>query len=247
MNDFSSFKKQKLLVENWRNYNGTKQEQLDEIQLPGVSFIVSFVRSLGDISVVLAKAAETLNQPKLKEFADKAAAFHENFVKFEKEHPTLLKLMMFGDVVGSVKGKGLEYVMKQIADSIKGEQPKKEEEPAPVSESIYDNALLEDGTLVCPACLEELLESQRTLIQEAKYQGRTVTLNKPFLTPDGPKKRSVYVKNEKGNVVKVNFGDPNMTIKKNIPARRKSFRARHKCDQKKDKTSAGYWSCKFWE
>ena len=114
-------------------------------------------------------------------------------------------------------------------------------------ETEYDNALLEDGTLVCPACLEELLESQRTLIQEAKYQGRTVTLNKPFLTPDGPKKRSVYVKNEKGNVVKVNFGDPNMTIKKNIPARRKSFRARHKCDQKKDKTTPGWWSCKFWE
>lgn len=83
-------------------------------------------------------------------------------------------------------------------------------------------------------------------IREATYQGRKVTLNKPFLTPDGPKKRSVYVKNSKGNVVKVNFGDPNMKIKKNDPERRKSFRARHKCDQKKDKTTAGYWSCKAW-
>ena len=114
-------------------------------------------------------------------------------------------------------------------------------------ETEYDNATLEDGTLVCPACLEELLESDRTLIQEAKYQGKTVTLNKPFLTPDGPKKRSVYVKNSKtGNVKKVSFGDPNMRIKKSNPKRRKSFRARHKCDQKKDKTSAGYWSCKAW-
>ncbi len=112
----------------------------------------------------------------------------------------------------------------------------------------YDDAVLEDGTLVCPACLEELLESQTTILQEAKYQGRTVTLNKPFLTPDGPKKRSVYVKNPKtGNVKKVNFGDKNLRIKKSNPKRRKSFRARHKCDQKKDKTSAGYWSCKFWE
>ena len=51
------------------------------------------------------------------------------------------------------------------------------------------------------------------LINEAEYKGRKVTLNKPFLTPNGPKKRSVYVKNEKGNVVKVNFGDPNMKIK----------------------------------
>jgi hypothetical protein len=56
------------------------------------------------------------------------------------------------------------------------------------------------------------------------------TLNKPFRTPKGPKKFSVYVKNEKGNVVKVNFGDPKMEIKRDDPARRKSFRARHNCD-----------------
>ena len=115
-------------------------------------------------------------------------------------------------------------------------------------QTIYDDAVLEDGTLVCAGCLEELLESERTVIQEAKYQGRSVTLNKPFLTPSGPKKRSVYVKNPKtGNVKKVNFGDPNMRIKKSDPKRRKSFRARHKCNQKKDKTTSGYWSCKFWE
>lgn len=79
-----------------------------------------------------------------------------------------------------------------------------------------------------------------------EYQGRKVTLNKPFRTPDGPKKFSVYVKNNKGNVVKVNFGDPNMEIKKDNPARRKSFRARHKCDTAKDKTTPRYWSCKMW-
>ena len=87
-------------------------------------------------------------------------------------------------------------------------------------------------------------ENNKSLSSE--YQGKKVTLNKPFRTPDGPKKFSVYVNNDRGNVVKVNFGDPNMTIKKNIPERRKSFRARHKCDQKKDKTTPGYWSCKMW-
>ncbi len=83
-------------------------------------------------------------------------------------------------------------------------------------------------------------------IQESEYKGRKVTLNKPFYTPDGPKKRSVYVKNSKGNVVKVNFGDPNMEIKRDIPSHRKSFRARHKCSEKKDRTTPGYWSCKAW-
>ena len=84
------------------------------------------------------------------------------------------------------------------------------------------------------------------LLTEAEYQGRKVTLNKPFLTPDGPKKRSVYVKNGKGNVVKVNFGDPNMRIKKNSPSHRKSFRARHHCENPGPKDSAKYWSCRAW-
>jgi hypothetical protein len=80
----------------------------------------------------------------------------------------------------------------------------------------------------------------------SEYQGRKVKLNKPFRTPDGPKKFSVYVKNEKGNVVKVNFGDPNMEIKRDDPARRRSFRARHKCDTPGPKWKARYWSCKKW-
>jgi len=74
------------------------------------------------------------------------------------------------------------------------------------------------------------------------------TLNKPFRTSKGPKKFSVYVKNEKGNIVKVNFGDPNMEIKRDSPARRKSFRARHQCDTNPGpRWKARYWSCKMWE
>ena len=69
-------------------------------------------------------------------------------------------------------------------------------------------------------------------------------LNNP--TRGDVKKYKVYVKNDKGNVVKVEFGDPNMSIKRDDPEARKNFRARHNCDQKKDKTTAGYWSCKFW-
>lgn len=80
----------------------------------------------------------------------------------------------------------------------------------------------------------------------AKYQGKSVKLNKPFRTPDGPKKFAVYVKNDKGKVVIVRFGDPNMKIKKNIPERRKSFRARHNCDNPGPKWKARYWSCKAW-
>jgi len=82
--------------------------------------------------------------------------------------------------------------------------------------------------------------------EASEYQGRKVTLNKPFRTSDGPKKFAVYVKNESGNVVIVRFGDPNMKIKKNIPERRKSFRARHNCDNPGPKWKARYWACKSW-
>jgi hypothetical protein len=82
--------------------------------------------------------------------------------------------------------------------------------------------------------------------EASEYQGRKVTLNKPFRTSNGPKKFAVYVKNESGNVVIVRFGDPNMTIKKNIPERRKSFRARHNCDNPGPKWKARYWACKSW-
>jgi hypothetical protein len=85
--------------------------------------------------------------------------------------------------------------------------------------------------------------------QGAEYQGRKVTLNKPFRTPGGPKKFAVYVRNKSGNVVIVRFGDPRMKIKKSIPERRKSFRARHGCDtdpRAKDKTTPKHWSCRQW-
>jgi len=79
---------------------------------------------------------------------------------------------------------------------------------------------------------------------EAEYQGRKVKLNKPMR--GDVKKFKVYVKNPKGNVVKVNFGDPNMRIKKSNPARRISFRARHNCDNPGPKHKARYWSCRKW-
>ena len=79
---------------------------------------------------------------------------------------------------------------------------------------------------------------------EAEYQGRKVKLNKPMR--GDVKKFKVYVKNPKGNVVKVNFGDPNMRIKKSNPKRRKSFRARHNCDNPGPKHKARYWSCRKW-
>jgi len=84
----------------------------------------------------------------------------------------------------------------------------------------------------------------------AKYKGKSVRLNKPSRIRKGQpgygrKKSKVYVKSG-SRVIRVTFGDPNMRIKKNSPARRKSFRARHNCANPGSKTKARYWSCKAW-
>jgi len=87
---------------------------------------------------------------------------------------------------------------------------------------------------------------KRTPSGKLQYRGETFSgYNKPKRTPGAKKKSAVLAK--KGDQVKlVRFGDPNMKIKKNIPARRKSFRARHNCDNPGPKTKARYWSCKAW-
>ena len=93
---------------------------------------------------------------------------------------------------------------------------------------------------------EQTEEYDVSYIVASEYQGKKVTLNKPFRTPDAKKKFAVYVRNKEGKVIIVRFGSQEMSIKRDDPARRKSFRARHKCDQQKDKTTPAYWSCFQW-
>lgn len=81
-------------------------------------------------------------------------------------------------------------------------------------------------------------------LTEAEYKGRKVSLGK--IMRGDVKKYKVHVKNNKGNVVKVNFGDPNMEIKRDDPKRRKNFRARHRCDNPGPRWKARYWACKTW-
>lgn len=103
----------------------------------------------------------------------------------------------------------------------------------------------EDGVVVHidEQALRLMIDAKKQL-DEAKYQGREVPLGKPM--QGDVKKSKVYVKGPKGNVVKVNFGDKNMRIKKNSPGHRKSFRARHHCENPGPRWKARYWSCRAW-
>ena len=96
---------------------------------------------------------------------------------------------------------------------------------------------------------KEAWKKAQAAIEATYTEAEKKTLNKPFRLPSGSKKKfGVYVKNPKGNVVMVKFGDPNMEIKRDDPDRRKNFRARHQCDSNPGpKWKARYWSCRMWE
>ena len=105
-----------------------------------------------------------------------------------------------------------------------------------------------DELLEGEASFDEPKEEEYNEEEETTEAKEKKTLNKPFRLSGYKKKFGVYVKNEKGNVVMVKFGDPNMEIKRDDPERRKSFRARHQCDTNPGpKYKARYWSCRQWE
>ena len=114
-----------------------------------------------------------------------------------------------------------------------------EEDQWIIESDLGKSVLLENGEVVW---LDAPIEVEEPLT-EMKHRGKNVRLNSPFRTPGGTKKFAVYVKSPGGNVKKVTFGDPNLRVRNASKARAKSFRARHKCDQKKDRTKAGYWAC----
>jgi len=90
--------------------------------------------------------------------------------------------------------------------------------------------------------------TEEYILKEAEYQGKSVTLNTPHRNPSGKKKFVVFVKNSKtGKVKKIQFGDAHggLSVKIKDPKARKAFSARHNCPMKKDKTTAGFWSCRI--
>ena len=134
---------------------------------------------------------------------------------------------------------------KDLAKQVRGEGL---EEDGPCWDTHKQVGMKKKGGKMVPNCVPKNEDAELNewgeVTEKAEYNGRPVDLNNP--TKGDVKKYKVYVKNEKGNVVKVEFGDPNMEIKRDDPGRRANFRARHNCDNPGPKYKARYWSCKFW-
>ncbi len=173
---------------------------------------------------------------------DKAADYVEHVLKADYD-----SLDMFGDQ------SKLPVMLRRQAEGV-NEDDKMKDDPCWDDYKMVGHKT-KDGKKV-PNCVpegveeftiedaEEVFGPLSEELNEAEYQGRTVKLNKPM--QGDVKKFKVYVKNDKGNVVKVNFGEKGTKIKKNNPERRKSFRARHNCDNPGPKWKARYWSCRKW-
>lgn len=169
-----------------------------------------------------------MSKEKLKLFIESVVAKE---LDAEAEIDTSLDKIALEDII--------QYVLVQLFDSLT--ELNGVEDISAIKDLIKKELLISDYFIDgLEAAAEELVKN----LNEAKYHGRTVTLNKRM--KGDVKKSKVYVKDPKtGNIKKVNFGDPNMRIKSN-PKRRKSFRARHNCENPGPKTKARYWSCKAW-
>jgi len=116
-----------------------------------------------------------------------------------------------------------------------------------VFRNVFNSMMGEDGMTESRAFAGAWSQAKQASVTKAMYQGKEVSLDKPFRLPAGStKKFGVYVK-DGDKVKKVTFGDPNMEIRRDDPKARSNFRARHSCDTASDKTSARYWSCRMWE
>jgi hypothetical protein len=197
----------------------------------------------------------------MKNFKDKT--FDTSFLNFYKSKPEGMQLLKnvsitenlkyhldkhlaLSDCVFRIYSEGFFALLEEVRSLYEQDLLAVNDEDAEMIESDLGKIAAFEGRNVfldAPLYLEEDLVLEAKTKPKSKKQGKH-RLGSPFRTPGGPKKFAVYVKAKNGNVKKVTFGDPNMRVRNANKARAKSFRARHKCSEKKDRTTAGYWSCR---
>ena len=185
----------------------------------------------GDKKEPMKKAIKDKEKKKTNESLEEEVADKQDALKHLQKLMLMPSIMKNKEMFNKIKAR---YNQLRANESVEGD----------VQESWFND--LTDVTLNGDEFYEAFgwIGIDEDAIEEAEYQGRKVKLGKPMR--GDVKKFKVYVKNPKGNVVKVNFGDPDMKIKKSNPARRKSFRARHNCDSPGPRHKARYWSCRKW-
>jgi hypothetical protein len=182
---------------------------------------------------------ETLEQHLDKSLVLKESVEMSDALKYHVENDLTLTNNIF-----RAYSEGYFELVNEVRELWKQGKIKLNEEDTLMVESDLGKKVMVNGKIIyldAPFVYED--EDEEEVLEEAKHRGKNVKLNKPFRTSGGPKKFAVYVKSKSGGIKKVSFGDPNLRVRNKNKGAAKSFRARHKCDQKKDRTTAGYWSC----
>lgn len=187
------------------------------------------------------KVVESAKEIALKRI-EEASVFKRAANKLtRRQSPQLAKMKQ--DLVDALKKKNYaeaaNIILYLTRNNLSDKRVVQEDVCIPEDDYIYEEWTIEQWEQIEASINEQFMEG----LDEENNEGRK--LNKPFRTPGGPKKFAVYVKNDKGNVIKLGFGDPNLEIKRDDPDRRKAYRARHGCDNPGPKWKANYWSCNW--
>jgi len=219
-------------IEDISNNHEPKVGDIVEIEL-GDTLLETYIEEVSDDGVII-KVDETalklmINAKKqlnemMRMGASSDASTSGSFLQGESLDEGMMKRAMHDDAEEMT----LDEFLLKYAESDDDEEYMTE---------FWNNVNGEDGDEI------EVIDADDA-VKEAKYRGREVPLGKPM--QGDVAKSKVYVRGPKGNVVKVNFGDKNMRIKKSNPKRRKSFRARHRCENPGPRWKARYWSCRSW-
>lgn len=188
-------------------------------------------------------AIKALIKEALEDYLDKSLILKENVQVSDTLKYHIENSMTLTNNVFRVYSKGYFDLVNEVRELWKNGQIELNEEDTLMVESDLGVAITKNGETIYLDAPFMIEEEDDELLDEAKHRGKNVKLNKPFRTPGGPKKFAVYVKSKGGGIKKVTFGDPGLKVKNANKKAAKSFRARHKCDQKKDRTTSGYWSC----
>lgn len=239
----SSKKIDKNDIENWCIRDTSWKESTGALQVPKEAYGTAPTFQTGTYTSVQENNLKSLIKKILKEETTQPMSLIQNIeVSKDLKHHLDNKITLSENVFRIYSTKYFDLI-NEVRDLYEKDLISLNEDDKWLVESnLGKKVKLSNGDEVyldAPIYLNEVDE----ILTEAKHRGKNVKLNSPFRTPGGPKKFAVYVKTPKGTIKKVTFGDPNLRVRNTNKKAAKSFRARHKCAQKKDRTTAGYWSC----
>ena len=197
---------------------------------------------------IIQRKADLEKEAQAKGFSESFEIGDEFGISFSEDFEISTEIVGFVEdgIVIDLDDRALEMLTNEGLNFLEGELTEGLRDPKdnPCWKGYHPVGTKKKNGRTVPNCVPNESVEEDSEMDEAKYRGKEVPLGKKL--PGDVKKSKVYVRKPNGNIVKVNFGDKKMRIKKSNPKRRKSFRARHNCKNPGPRWKARYWSCRSW-